>query len=293
VGASRERHVFRGIGIAILAVAVMIGVVYWAGKILRPAPTPPSQLCWAQVGGDSTYLEPDQARNASIIAAVAAQRDLVARATTIGLATAIQESGLRALDYGDRDSLGLFQQRPSMGWGTAEEVQDPYYSSGKFFEVMETVDGWQTADIGDVAQEVQRSGFPDAYDDHVDEARLLASALSGQTPQAWSCVVRDLAAPDPDRLATALTQGYGARLEVQTVPAGESTSAQLKLSAPSDAIAWSAAAFAQSWATITGVASVSVGSHQWTAAADKLPQWTTDSTNAQPTTAVTVTFRTS
>ena len=62
----------------------------------------------------------------------------------IALATAQQESRLRNLDYGDRDSLGLFQQRPSQGWGTEAQVQDPAYAAGKFYDWLVTVPGWET-----------------------------------------------------------------------------------------------------------------------------------------------------
>ena len=123
-------------------------------------------------------LDPAQARNAAIIAGVAGRRGLPTQAVTIALATAYQESGIRNLDYGDRDSLGLFQQRPSQGWGTAAQVQDAYYSSNAFYAAMVQVKNWQTMDVGDVAQAVQRSGFPDAYDKHVTNAGVLANALS-------------------------------------------------------------------------------------------------------------------
>ncbi|NYI03446.1 cell wall-associated NlpC family hydrolase [Allostreptomyces psammosilenae] len=79
------------------------------------------------------------------------------------MATALQESSLRNLSYGDRDSLGLFQQRPSQGWGTAEQIQDPVYASTKFYEGLLAVDGWESMTLTQAAQAVQRSDFPDAY----------------------------------------------------------------------------------------------------------------------------------
>jgi hypothetical protein len=79
-------------------------------------------------------LTGEQVGNARTIAQVGYERGLPERAVVIALATAMQESRLRNLDYGDRDSLGLFQQRPSQGWGTPAQVQDPVYAAGKFYD---------------------------------------------------------------------------------------------------------------------------------------------------------------
>lgn len=105
----------------------------------------------------------DQKSWASVITNVARSRGMPPRAAVIGVATAMQESGLRNLTYGDRDSLGLFQQRPSQGWGTAAQVIDAVYSSNSFYERLAKVSRWQTRPLTDVAQAVQRSAFPDAY----------------------------------------------------------------------------------------------------------------------------------
>ena len=105
----------------------------------------------------------------------------------IALATAQQESRLRNLDYGDRDSLGLFQQRPSQGWGSDAEVQDPVYSAGKFFDGLVEVPGWETGRLTEVAQAVQRSGFPEAYQQWVGLAETLAPALLGDAPGQLTC----------------------------------------------------------------------------------------------------------
>ncbi len=117
------------------------------------------------------------------------QRGLPARAASIGIATAMQESKLRNLDYGDRDSLGLFQQRPSQGWGTAEQLRDPVYATNAFFDVLVKIEGYQNLPITTAAQRVQRSAFPSAYAQHEPEARILASALSGYSTAALSCVL--------------------------------------------------------------------------------------------------------
>jgi hypothetical protein len=108
---------------------------------------------------------------------------------SIALATAYQESKIRNLDHGDRDSLGIFQQRPSMGWGTEKQIKNPYYAANRFYDALMKVDGYQDMRITEAAQEVQRSGFPEAYEDHAADARALASALTGYSPAQFSCVV--------------------------------------------------------------------------------------------------------
>lgn len=105
----------------------------------------------------------EQQRNAGIITNVARGRGLPPRAAVIGVATAIQESTLRNIRHGDRDSQGLFQQRPSQGWGTVAQVTDPIYASNSFYQRLENVERWQTKPLTRAAQDVQRSGFPDAY----------------------------------------------------------------------------------------------------------------------------------
>ena len=81
-------------------------------------------------------LTTEQAENATLIAAIGVSRGLPARAVSIALATAYQESKIRNLTHGDRDSLGLFQQRPSQGWGTEEQVRDPYYATNAFYDAL-------------------------------------------------------------------------------------------------------------------------------------------------------------
>jgi hypothetical protein len=104
-----------------------------------------------------------QVRNAATITNVARTQGLAPRAAVIAVATAMQESDLDNLDHGDLDSLGLFQQRPSQGWGTVAQLTDPVYASGKFYDALVQVPAWQTKPLAQVAQTVQQSGFPGAY----------------------------------------------------------------------------------------------------------------------------------
>jgi cell wall-associated NlpC family hydrolase len=105
----------------------------------------------------------EQVPNAKTIQATGVAMNIPARGQIVALATALQESGLRNLTYGDRDSLGLFQQRPSQGWGTANEILDPVHASTKFYETLEKISGWQSLSVTQAAQAVQKSGFPEAY----------------------------------------------------------------------------------------------------------------------------------
>ena len=170
----------------VAAVAVVSGAGWYAVRSgLGPLPEPGS--CTARVDDYTVGLTSEQAENASIIAAVAERRALPAGAISIAMATAYQESKLVNLDGGDRDSLGLFQQRPSQGWGDELEIMDPYYATNAFYDALVKIDGYQDMEITEAAQEVQRSAFPDAYADHEQDGRTIASAMSGYSDAAFSC----------------------------------------------------------------------------------------------------------
>ncbi|WP_298806226.1 hypothetical protein [uncultured Pseudokineococcus sp.] len=183
--AERRRRLRRSATVAALAlVTVGAGVVVAVRDGAVPAV---SARCTAGAGGNEHTLTADRAAVAALITARARARGLPPRAATIAIATAVQESGLRNLAHGDRDSLGLFQQRPSQGWGTPEQVQDPLYATDAFYDGLVEVEGYEGLDVTVAAQEVQRSGFPTAYADHEPEARVLASALTGYSPAALVC----------------------------------------------------------------------------------------------------------
>nr|WP_222108514.1 heavy metal transporter [Streptomyces cupreus] len=178
-----------------LAVAGYLVVQYVTGGAGAPG-------CEVVSGDDdgATYeFTPEQAVNAATIAAVGTGRDLPERAVTIALATALQESALRNIDHGDRDSLGLFQQRPSQGWGTEKEIMDPTYSAGIFYDHLVKVDGYTKLPLTVAAQRVQRSGYPEAYAKHEPDATLLAAALTGRSAATLTCEGR----PDTTRAAGA------------------------------------------------------------------------------------------
>ncbi|MGY2065496.1 hypothetical protein [Blastococcus sp. SYSU DS0619] len=160
----------------LVAAAVLAGVAWGSEKY----PTfPAAGTCTVPDG--SVTVTAEQAGHAATIARVGRERGLPDRAVVIALATAQQESRLRNLDYGDRDSLGLFQQRPSQGWGTPEQVRDPVYAANKFYDGLVTVPGWEAGRLTDSAQAVQRSGFPDLYQQWEGMAQQLSAALAEGT----------------------------------------------------------------------------------------------------------------
>jgi hypothetical protein len=172
-----------------VAFSVLLGV---AGYLLLHLMTAPSREgCTVAAGGRTVDLNLDQAANASTIAAVATARGLPERAVTIALATSLQESKLENIDYGDRDSLGLFQQRPSQGWGTAAQISDPVYASNSFYAALEKVPDYTRLPLTVAAQKVQKSGYPEAYAKHEQDAAALAAALTGRSGGALRCTVHD------------------------------------------------------------------------------------------------------
>jgi len=268
----------RGCLAGVLVIAIGAGGIGAATVLLnRNSPAPPAR-CTAMLDGTPWGLDPEQASYAAVIAGVALQRGLPARAVTIALATALQESGLRNLDHGDRDSLGLFQQRPSQGWGTAEQVQDPVYAAGKFYDGLVRVDGWETMAVTEAAQAVQRSAYPDAYAQHETKARAWASALTGWSTAALVCThlpdavpaqltdVATLSARDLAQVATwtAGSAGAGSTSDGSTDAASAGGGTLTTTGADADRLAWASAQWAVATASVTGVRSVTVDTKVWT-----------------------------
>jgi len=191
-----RRWVAALVGVAVLVVAVVVGVRVYD----RVGPLLTNEECEASVDGHTVTLTLEQAENAALMTAISVQRGLPARAATIAIATATQESKLYNVEHGDRDSLGLFQQRPSQGWGSEEEILNPYYSINAFYDALTRVDGYEAMVVTEAAQEVQRSAYPEAYADHEADARVLASALTGNSRAAFRCTVDGDASEDRDRL---------------------------------------------------------------------------------------------
>jgi hypothetical protein len=222
--------------------------------------------CQATALGNSVTFDPAQTGHAATMTAIAVKRGLPPRAATIAIATAIQESKLRNLRYGDRDSLGLFQQRPSQGWGTEAEILDPEHAVNAFYDALVKIDGYEDMEITKVAQEVQKSAYPEAYADHEQEGRILASTLTGHSPAGLGCRLDDADRSDPGGFATALQAELGVS---GSSGEGSSGEGQLEVSAGSEREAWSVGQWAVAKAEAHGVTSVRVGNREWTRTRDK------------------------
>ena len=192
-------------GLLVLGSAIAAGITWLSGKSVGPL-LPEPEGCTATASGRIVDLDLEQAENASVIAGIAVRRGLPARAATIALATAYQESNIRNLDHGDRDSLGLFQQRPSQGWGTPAQVRDPVYATNKFYDALVKIKGYERMSVTVAADRVQRSAFPKAYADHEADARVLASTLTGFSAAGFSCTVRHGSAAKEQLGANGLTK---------------------------------------------------------------------------------------
>ncbi|GAB3161468.1 hypothetical protein GCM10027059_11690 [Myceligenerans halotolerans] len=272
------------IATAIVGTTATAGVVLLLNHLSGTAPL--NERCAAELDGTDWYLSPVQADNAALIVETAVRRGLPARAATIGLATALQESKLVNITYGDRDSLGLFQQRPSQGWGTEEEILDPVYSTNAFYDGLVQVEGYEDMEITAAAQEVQRSAYPDAYARHEVRSRAWASSLTGHSPASLTCEIAPVeeesalaAAPALDVVAGRLgrdlglgpsgTTSSGAAVEVDATPltADDATRG-----------GWAVAHWAVATAAETNVVEVRVADRvwtretaEWTEAAEALP----------------------
>ena len=265
---------------ALCALALVGGIGLWyardrVGLFL-------GEECRATALEQSVSFRPDQMNHASTIVLLGVKRGLPARAGTIAIATAIQESKLRNLSYGDRDSVGLFQQRPSQGWGTAAQLQEPVYATNAFYDALVKVDGWQQMVITEIAQEVQRSGYPEAYADHEQEGRTIASALSGHSPGGLVCRLDGPeAAGRPDRLVVAITEQTG-----QTATAdGQSVTVE----ATDERHGWAVGAWAVAQAKARNITRVQVGDRVWTrGSGDSAMEW--GSADAAPATHVVITL---
>lgn len=251
-----------GCVIGVLVVGALVVVGSYAGlHWFRSGMDLGGPVCRASAGGETVTFSPEQMDNAATIVGIAVGRGLPARAGTIAIATAIQESKLRNINYGDRDSLGLFQQRPSMGWGTPEEILDPEYSTNTFYDALVTVPDWETGVVTEVAQEVQRSAFPDAYGDHEHEGRALASTLAGHTPAGLAC---RLDAPIRHTEADDLRADLRRHLGVESVLSEDSVT--LRITAASVEQAWSAGQYLVAKAERHSITTVVVDDQAWTRA---------------------------
>jgi cell wall-associated NlpC family hydrolase len=174
-------------GAAALAIPLIasLGIAFAASASADRSPAgPTTAVCGTgpvQPGHavDGVTLDAAQVDDAQVIYDVSVTMGLPQRAAVIAEATAMQESSIVNLPGGTSDSLGLFQQRPSQGWGTPAQIMQPVYASTRFYEALAMVPGWQALPVAVAAQAVQRSGEPDAYAHWEPLADSLVATFTG------------------------------------------------------------------------------------------------------------------
>lgn len=202
------------------------------------------------------FTDNAQASTAATMVGVVSTRALPERAAVLVLAAALQESKLRNIPpgQGDRDSVGVLQQRPSQGWGTSTELTDVRYATGAFLDKLARVPGWRTRSLAVVVQAVQISADAGAYAQHEPQAQAMAGALTGRTPRAVTCRF-----PKPAR-RSALT-ALSARLRTE-LPVRPPTRATSTLSVPG--AGWTTAAWFVANAQQAGLETIDYRGWRWT-----------------------------
>ena len=291
----RRRRRWLGCLPLVLLLVIAAGVGLYLGRSHHLLSLPVVEGCTASTTDGIVDLDVDQMDSAGTITAVAVSRGLPERATTIALATAMQESKLVNLSGGDRDSVGLFQQRPSQGWGSAAQIADPVYATNKFLDRLVAVPGYAQLPLTVAAQDVQHSGYPDAYAQHETDATVLSGALTGRVPAGVTCQVNSVgtapAATGASALSDRLQKEYGPVVTPRVLPAsggsGGSGDAASASAAPVDPVVsvalhagattaaqrgWSVAQWSVAHCQDLHLASVQYAGQVWTAA-DSTQGW--------------------
>jgi len=245
------------VAVALVVLLIGAGLLIWdATRGPSGPPKAAGKPCRVQNYG----LDIAQARNATTIAAVGKRLGMPDHAVSIALATAYLESGLHNLAHGDRDSLGLFQQRPSQGWGTPAQIMTPHYAAAAFYRRLAQVPGWEVIAVTQAAQKVQRSALPEGYALFEPAARAVAEALTGEVPAGFTCRVTF----PPGAPAVGLQEAMATELGLSS------------LSAPlAPARGWTVGSWLVGHASDFKLAAVSFGGQHWTASTG---QWTPDPT---------------
>ncbi|WP_106583241.1 hypothetical protein [Murinocardiopsis flavida] len=252
---------FKILVILTAACGVLVGGGFYLLRSIKPieiAPPAPAAGCKMTEAGRKTGLEIEQAANAATIGGVAFAKDLPDHAVVIAYATVWQESKFHNIDFGDRDSVGLFQQRPSQEWGRVDQLMDPVYASGRFYDELADVPGYRDIPVYEAAQAVQRSADGFAYDDHEPKSRGMAKAFTGQEGAALSCWFKKQEAAETDVAGAReeMTRIFG--IDPGTLPVADPPAT----GDPGQAMALWAVANAKDY----GLTSVTYGDQRWTAA---------------------------
>jgi hypothetical protein len=247
--------------------AVAVAIIVVLGVLATVRHVAPTLLagsgCSADGRGQLIPLATGQARIAATIAGVARQNAMPRRAVTVAYAAALQESKLQNLPYGDRDSVGIFQQRPSEGWGPARQLENPVYATTKFFAALAGVPRYRRIPVYRAAQAVQHSADGTAYSQYQQTAARLATAFTGTAPHAVWCWYSSQA-HGPARLTAAardLARTFG------PLPEHRAGDPVLTVRVTSARDGWAVAAWLVSHADAYRIRGVRYRGFQWTTAA--------------------------
>jgi hypothetical protein len=243
----------RRIAAAIVVIAlVVVGVVFGARALVHSLTSPPSGESCAVAGYDVDTL---QATVASQMVGVVLSRQLPARAAVLVLAAGLQESKLRNIPSGagDRDSVGVLQQRPSQGWGTIDQLSDVHFATGAFLNALIKLPSWQTMNLADAIQQVQISADGSAYAKHELEAQALSDAFTGAKPASLSCTF-----PKPTQVATTAQVASDIVTDLP-VATPTTTASTIAVSGAS----WPSATWFVANADRLGIDSVAYADHTW------------------------------
>ncbi len=230
--------------------------------------------CQATVAGQVMQLDSEQAAIAATIAGVGYRRGLPRAAVTVAYATALQESHMHNVRYGDRDSVGIFQQRPSEGWGTPSQLMDPVYASTRFFSALAKVPGYQNMPVYRAAQAVQHSADGAAYGQYEQVAGMLSAAFTGNAPRGVWCWYTPYG-KRPAQFAAAMSQlrrtfgrltGSGSTVDPARVPVTTETAARgLTVRVSHAQTGWAIAAWSVAHAKTYGIRQVRYAGYEWRA----------------------------
>ena len=243
-----------------LTCGMLVAAGIYAIRSIKPldlSPPPPEEGCRLATEEDTDTLEVEQAANAATVSGVAFALDLPPHAVVVSYATVWQESKFYNIEYGDRDSLGLFQQRPSMEWGSPEEIIDPVYASTQFYEELVQVEGYLDLPVYEAAQAVQRSADGFAYDQHESRSRVMADAFTGAEGAVVTCWFPEEQAGDTDVAAAVEEMRRVFGVGPEEVPIAQRQTGDL---------GWAMAQWAVAHAATYGLTSVTYLDRQWTAA---------------------------
>ncbi|MBB6118890.1 hypothetical protein [Nocardiopsis algeriensis] len=249
-----------------LVCGALVGGAYYVLTTVEPLDIQPEiePGCRLDLADGRYPMEPEQAMSAATVSGVAFSRDLPPEAVTVAFATVWQETAFYNLDYGDRDSVGLFQQRPSQDWGDTEEIMDPVYASGAFYDALDEIDGWDSIPVFEAAQAVQRSADGYAYDQHEALSQRMNEVFTGDRGSALTCWYD---AETLEALESGTADVAGAEEEMARVFGTDP--AELPLSLDEEPrtgdLGWAMALWAVAHAEEYGLTSVSYADRTWSA----------------------------